>query len=1148
LSILALRVAPALLVLAGLRASGAAAQSNIPLQLITLNHGGADGQQRLQVNVGINGGEAKPYLFDTGSAIFNAAYNPAWWGGVPSSSSLPTNLLYCYGSGIGGCRGFTGNLVQVQSLSFGNNVTLAANPGYIVSAATSFMAPAQGSSPAVNLSFPSYFATNSAPPLEAFYGVFGAGNFASLQQPGIAPPGGVPGQTIVPGLAQGYVVAANNGETYQGQGQKISVIVGGKIKAVTGCSPCVTVGLTPQMLGQFIPVGLPASNPFAGKYPANPTLAGAVPVLAGPSFNNPYGSGPGNNGSIQFGATFNMSLSAPGQRLFSQPAPTLLDSGTAGLELTPAAAGLIGNGTALSAQGRTLNGATIPGLATYTATINDSSATYTAGVSVTGNDIFGISFFLQNSVLYDLSDNAIGYVPFFVTDADLATTTGGPLFLSGGNVPLGLAGVISGPGGLLLASGGIAQLSATNTYTGPTLIAAGGQLYISGPGSIAASSGVMNNGLFDISRAWLPVAIQALTGNGLVSLGSQTLIITNAAGTFAGTIADGGAYPGVGGSVTIAGGNQTFSGNNTYTGGTLVAAGSLTLTGSMIGSLGILPGATFNSTGGYSVAPGQLLVNDGTFQSLGGASLASQGLLINNGQLNSNVVSSGFLAGNGIINGNVMSSGITAPGTSIGTLTVSGNYTQTPSGSYLAETNAQGQSDKLNIGGTATLAGTLTTAPQPGVYAPRTNYTLLTAQGGVNGAYTNVTSPYAFLQPTVTYDANNAYLALTINGFLAAAQNPVQAAVGGALDGSVLQASGDYAQVLGQLATLTPSQVQPILTSLSGMNYSGFSNSMAQTAQLFMSNFSDMAGGTNRTSKKVAIAEACDVACDSTEPAKWGAWGGGLGGLGTVGSGSSLGGVTYNVGGFAGGLDRRFTDNFLAGVTVGYTTGSQWVSGFSGQGFSNTVDVGVYGSWLQGPVYVDGIVGYAYSANQLNRSVNIPGMAGRTAVGQAGANQAYGQVEGGYRVDIGGNAEASITPFARLQGYTGTQGAFTESGAQSLNLNVAAQTTNSLRTVLGAQLGGAMNLGWRDKLLAQLRLGWSHEYADTTRPVSVSFVGAPASPFTTFGVSPTRDGVVVGFTTSTAVADAASIYVRYEGNIAGQDSSHALTAGFRVSW
>ncbi len=65
----------------------------------------------------------------------------------------------------------------------------------------------------------------------------------------------------------------------------------------------------------------------------------------------------------------------------------------------------------------------------------------------------------------------------------------------------------------------------------------------------------------------------------------------------------------------------------------------------------------------------------------------------------------------------------------------------------------------------------------------------------------------------------------------------------------------------------------------------------------------------------------------------------------------------------------------------------------------------------------------------------------------------------GYRFDLGGLAEALVTPFVRLQAYTGTQNAFTETGAGSLNLSVAQQTTNSLRMVLGAQLGGALDHG-----------------------------------------------------------------------------------------
>ena len=102
--------------------------------------------------------------------------------------------------------------------------------------------------------------------------------------------------------------------------------------------------------------------------------------------------------------------------------------------------------------------------------------------------------------------------------------------------------------------------------------------------------------------------------------------------------------------------------------------------------------------------------------------------------------------------------------------------------------------------------------------------------------------------------------------------------------------------------------------------------------------------------------------------------------------------------------------------------------------------------------------------------------------------------------------------------------------------------------MLGAQLGGVIDLGWREKLALQFRLGWSHEYASTARPVTATLAGAPLMPFTTYGLAPTRDGAVVGFSADSAIADGTSAYLRYEGNISGQDSAHALTAGVRMSW
>jgi hypothetical protein len=78
-------------------------------------------------------------------------------------------------------------------------------------------------------------------------------------------------------------------------------------------------------------------------------------------------------------------------------------------------------------------------------------------------------------------------------------------------------------------------------------------------------------------------------------------------------------------------------------------------------------------------------------------------------------------------------------------------------------------------------------AAAPGTYAPRTTYTILNAGGGIIGTYTNAVSNYPFLQPSLSYDANNVYLTLQVGGFAQAAQTPTQAAVGAVLDANAGQ-------------------------------------------------------------------------------------------------------------------------------------------------------------------------------------------------------------------------------------------------------------------------------------------------------------------------------------------------------------------------
>ena len=147
-----------------------------------------------------------------------------------------------------------------------------------------------------------------------------------------------------------------------------------------------------------------------------------------------------------------------------------------------------------------------------------------------------------------------------------------------------------------------------------------------------------------------------------------------------------------------------------------------------------------------------------------------------------------------------------APGNSIGTLTVNGNYAQNVGSTYTVEVNAAGQSDKLNVtGGAAIAGGTVAVQAQSGSYARNTSYTILTANAGVIGIYSSVTSNFAFLTPSLSYDANNVYLNLLLNqsAFADGAQTPNQFAVGTVLDQTWASATGNFATVLSALSVLT---------------------------------------------------------------------------------------------------------------------------------------------------------------------------------------------------------------------------------------------------------------------------------------------------------------------------------------------------------
>jgi autotransporter-associated beta strand protein len=668
------------------------------------------------------------------------------------------------------------------------------------------------------------------------------------------------------------------------------------------------------------------------------------------------------------------------------------------------------------------------------------------------------------------------------------------------NNTLTVNNAIGGAGSVTQAGIGTTILNGASTMTGGVTVNAGVlQLGRNSAGSTGALT-VDAGGRFDLNNFTQSVA--SLAGSGIVSLGNGTLTVDgNTSTTFSGSIQDGG------GLVKTGTGTLTLSGANTFTGGTIVNGGAVSVNGSL-----------------------------------------ASGVTVNGG---------GTLMGTGTIAGAVSVAGTIAPGNSIGTLNITGPYTQT--GTYTVEVNSAGQSDRIAITGAATLTGgTVAVQAAAGTYQRNTTYTILTATGGLGGTtYTGVTSNLAFLSPSLSYTPTAVLLTLisSANSFQSGAQTPNQQAVAAALDQASPAASGDFATVLNAMYGLDTSQGPKMLDAIGGQVYSGFGSLLVQGAQLFMNNFQLQAGGgagasvaglPGGSSYRALKADDCEQACD-VEPL-WGAWGGGTGAFGTIAGNPIANGFTYTLGGFIAGLDRKVAPGFRAGVAAGFNAASLYPQGIPGNGTSNTLQFALYGSFNETAFYLDALAGYGHSDNRMSRPIVIPGLNQRTAQGYTNANTFFGQLEAGYKLMVAPGFGGFVTPFARLQASTSTQDGFTETGADSLNLTVAARTTQSLRTVLGAQLGAGIEAPWRDKLNLMLRFGWSHDFADQSRPVTATFAGAPAIGFTTYGTEAPRDGVVLGLGANTAVAERTSLYLRYDGELAGASTNHVFNAGMRLTW
>jgi outer membrane autotransporter protein len=860
------------------------------------------------------------------------------------------------------------------------------------------------------------------------------------------------------------------------------------------------------------------------------------------------------------------------------------------------------------------NGATYPVTAGISNN-NDYVGQYSTGTLIQGgftntvSNIIELGCYAGSSGTYILSGGSlsaqnewIGYIGSgSFTQTGGTNTVADSLYL--GNIP-GASGsyTLSDPGsGSLLWVAGTEYLgfsgSGTFTQTGGSNTV-GSNLFVGTQGG---------TGFYSLGGGSLSVAggeyIGDGGGSGSFTQSGGTHTVTNGlwlGSDYFGTGTGGtGSYNLSGGSLQVTG-PEYIGDSNSGSGSFTQSGGTHTVAALYLGSDS--QGTGFPGTGSYNLSGGSLSVaggeyigdggGSGSFTQSGGthtvATLLEVGgsgtYWLQSGSVTAptfQVDAGGLLKGSGTIQGNVTNSGTVSPGNSPGTLNVSGDYTQTSSGTLRIEVASPTNYDQLRVTsppghGTATLAGTVAPVLLGG-YRPLANQVfpgVVTTTGGVSGTFSNVSEPLTLnWQPG--YNANtvdllfqpnyaNPALGLTSNG----------QAVGNMLQGVAWgNPTGDLAGVLNTIDSLGSAaavadaykQISPEkAAALATLGFAGATfqmrNLATRTTNLrfvqgeggggsalipggFNFNYSKL-DGLMLAYNGASLSNLFSARKEFPAPeGHWGVYVDGGAAFGSQHSSVNQTGYNFTLGGFTLGADYRLRDNLLVGLATGYSNTS---SGFYGSGGSvnvNTVPFNAYVAYFPGSLYAYGSLGYALNLYDLKRGLNFGGLA-RTASSSTTGNQLNLYGETGYDLEL---SRFILTPSATLAYSSLWVNGLTETGAGALNLKVGPQSANSVQTGVGGRLTVPLKMG-PVNVVPQGYAFYQHEFANGSRGLNASLSqGSSAFNFQTNAAK--RNFALVGASVTVGLKKNLYAQVNYNAEVGrGNYTAQWVNAGLRYEF
>ena len=726
------------------------------------------------------------------------------------------------------------------------------------------------------------------------------------------------------------------------------------------------------------------------------------------------------------------------------------------------------------------------------------------------------------------------------TGADANGNGGAGGFGGGGGagvtVGTGTAGT-GGAGGFGAGSGGVVK--GANSDGGSGGSAFGGAVFVRAGGSLTiANSSAATNTAFTAGTLTAG-ALGTAIGTGTAGTAGNATLLANGSDLYVDT--------GVAATVSVTNAGTTVSNN-----GTISGPGSLQKTGA--GTYQLTNSGIINLAGGTTVAGGTLQNNGTIFGAL-------------------NISSGATLTGTGTsaattVNGTISPGG---PGT-VATLNT-GNYAQAVGSTYQVDITNTPTSDKVAVTGTANISGgTVAVTGAPGAYAVNTTYQLLTATGGVNGTYSGLTmsgaAPFFPYFGKLVYKPNEVDLLFASNLQGVAGNTPNQVSVAAMLDSVVNNngaiPGGDLGTVLNQVYALSPANLQNALTQISGEAYGTLATVQLQHQEAFNRMLIDRirpfnavecgSGGVSQFApcarKKSDGVPVCLVndwgeqtnCNDCCTPTTF--WWDGIGAHGVANGNGNASGFDYSIGGTAFGDEHQLNEYLSVGWAMGYSDTHLNDLTASSRIHTDGYSVAAYARHVYECYYTLGSV--AFTRDQIDSERHLLfGTINRTAQANFAAYEYSAYIEEGMLMIAG--CGWKMQPYTALQYINVQRDRFVESGANSLNLDVAKSQTDSLRGITGVRFAGE----WcccEQTFVPNLHGSYVREFLKESRFISASLDGTAGSNFIIAGDSLGHDFGVVGGGLSWVCNEHCQITTGYDYTKSRRSGSNNGTAGVQVTW